>query len=98
MTQHAKRLPMASADEIASQIVQPILNELSPADGDRALLLVNGFGTSPLMELTLMYDTARRAMASSGVERRRGRPESGRKLRDLPRHGRLLHHPVADGR
>ena len=63
-----KRLPMASADEIASQLVQPILNELSPADGDRALLLVNGFGASPLMELTLMYDAARRAMTSSGVE------------------------------
>ena len=63
-----KRLPMASADGIASQLVEPILNDLSPADGDRALLLVNGFGASPLMELTLMYDAARRAMASSGVE------------------------------
>ena len=63
-----RRLPLASADEIASQLVEPILNDLSPAAGDRALLLVNGFGATPLMELTLMYDAARRAMASSGVE------------------------------
>lgn len=63
-----KRLPMASADAIAAQLVEPILNDLSPAAGDRALLIVNGFGATPLMELTLMYDAARRAMASSGVE------------------------------
>ena len=63
-----RRLPMASADEIAGQLMDPILNDLSPNAGDRALLLVNGFGASPLMELTLMYDAARRAMASSGVE------------------------------
>ena len=31
------------------------------------LLLVNGFGATPHMELTLMYDAARRAMAASGV-------------------------------
>ena len=63
-----KRLPMASADEIAAQLVEPILNDLSPAKAERALLLVNGFGATPQMELTLMYDAARRAMASSGVE------------------------------
>ena len=63
-----RRLPMASADSIALQLVEPILNDLAPAAGDRALLLVNGFGATPLMELTLMYDAARRAMASSGVE------------------------------
>ena len=63
-----KRLPLASADEIAAQLVEPILNDLAPSGGERALLLVNGFGATPLMELTLMYDAARRAMASSGVE------------------------------
>ena len=63
-----KRLPMASADDIAARLVEPILGDLSPAEGARALLLVNGFGATPLMELTLMYDAARRAMASSGVE------------------------------
>ena len=28
-----KRLPLASADEIAAQLVEPILNDLSPAGG-----------------------------------------------------------------
>ena len=63
-----KRLPMASADEIAAQLVEPVLKRLSPAKGDCALLLINGFGGTPMMELTLMYDAVCRAMAPSGVD------------------------------
>ena len=63
-----KRIPLAPADEIAKQMMQPILAELAPASGAKALLLVNGFGATPLLELTLMYDAARRAMADSGVQ------------------------------
>ena len=63
-----RRLPLAPADEVAAQLVDPMLSGLSPAEGERALLLINGFGATPLMELTLMYDAVRRAMASSGVE------------------------------
>ena len=32
------------------------------------LAAYTAYGATPLMELTLMYDAARRAMASSGVE------------------------------
>lgn len=63
-----KRIPIVSADGIATQMMQPILTDLKPPGGAKALLLVNGFGATPLMELTLMYDAARRAMADSGVE------------------------------
>ncbi len=63
-----KRVPLASADDIAKQLVEPIMAELKPSGSTRALLLVNGFGGTPLLELTLMYDAARRAMEGSGVE------------------------------
>ncbi len=63
-----RRLAIQGADEIAGQLMTPILEDLSPSQGARAILLVNGFGATPLMELTLMYDAARRAMAGSGVE------------------------------
>ena len=63
-----RRLPLAPADEIARQLVGPVLEDLSPSARDRALPLVNGFGGTPLMELTLMYDAVRRTMAPSGVE------------------------------
>ena len=63
-----RRVPLGTADEIAAQLVEPILGGLAPQSGARALLLVNGFGATPLMELTLMYDAVRRAMDGSGVE------------------------------
>jgi dihydroxyacetone kinase-like protein len=48
--------------------MQAILADLEPAKGTRALLFVNGYGGTPLMELNLMYDAARRAMSGSGVD------------------------------
>lgn len=63
-----RRVAMTSADEIAKQLVEPILSDLSAKDGERALLLLNGFGATPMLELTLMYDAVRRAMGASGVD------------------------------
>jgi len=63
-----RRVPLASADAIAQELVGAILDDLKPARGSRALLFVNGFGATPLLELTLLYDAARRALGPSGVE------------------------------
>jgi dihydroxyacetone kinase-like protein len=63
-----RRVPLASAVAIAKELVGAILEDLKPARGSRALLFVNGFGGTPLLELTLLYDAARRALAPSGVE------------------------------
>ena len=57
-----------------------------------ALLFVNGFGGTPLMELYLMYNSARQILET---QRRDGRPLAGRLLRHLARHGRLLDHADA---
>jgi dihydroxyacetone kinase-like protein len=57
---------MQSADAIAEEIVQAILAD-RPARPKSALLLVNGFGATPAMELYLMYNAARRRLADSGV-------------------------------
>ena len=63
-----RRVQLAPADAVAEELVGTIVEDLKPLSGDRALLLVNGFGGTPLMELTLMYDAARRALGGSGVE------------------------------
>jgi dihydroxyacetone kinase-like protein len=64
-----KRVALAKADAIAGEMIGAIVEDLKPAAGDRGLLLVNGFGATPLMELYLMYDAASRALYSgSGVE------------------------------
>ena len=62
-----RRVPLAGADAIAGEIVGAILEELKPAPGTPALLFVNGFGATPLMELYLLYDAAQRALAGSRV-------------------------------
>jgi len=63
-----RRVPLAPADAIAREMIGAIVEQLKPSRGAPALLLVNGFGGTPLMELTLMYDAAARALAPSGVE------------------------------
>ncbi|MFO1350592.1 MAG: dihydroxyacetone kinase subunit DhaK [Gammaproteobacteria bacterium] len=63
-----RRIALASADALAQQMIEAIVAELKPGQGDKALLFVNGFGATPLMELALMYDAARRALAGSGID------------------------------
>ena len=58
-----RRVKLASADAIADEMVGAILGDLGKA-GD-ALLLVNGFGGTPSMELYLMYHAARTRLESA---------------------------------
>ncbi|MDP3334878.1 MAG: dihydroxyacetone kinase subunit DhaK, partial [Methylococcaceae bacterium] len=51
-------LPLATATEIVEHIANIIDTELKPEKGQQALLLVNGFGGTPLLELHLIYDLA----------------------------------------
>jgi dihydroxyacetone kinase-like protein len=55
-----KRVPLAPADDIAETMLNAIGADLQPKEGAPLLLFVNGFGGTPLMELYLMYDAARR--------------------------------------
>ena len=59
-----RRVKLEPADAIAEEIVAAIAGEMG-APGD-ALLLVNGFGGTPLMELYLMYHAARASLESRG--------------------------------
>jgi dihydroxyacetone kinase-like protein len=61
-----RRVKLQAADAIAEEIVQAILAD-RPARPKSALLLVNGFGATPAMELYLMYNSARRMFADAGV-------------------------------
>jgi phosphoenolpyruvate---glycerone phosphotransferase subunit DhaK len=62
-----RRAPMASADEIADTLLDAILADLKPEAGRRALLHVNGFGGTPLMELYLLHHVAARRLKAAGV-------------------------------
>lgn len=60
-------LPLATATEIVEHIANIIDTELKPEKGQQALLLVNGFGGTPLLELHLVYDLAAQFWEKRGV-------------------------------
>jgi dihydroxyacetone kinase-like protein len=62
-----RRVALATADEIAVTMLDAVGGDLKPAKGAPLLLLVNGFGGTPLMELYLMYDAAQRWCAGHGL-------------------------------
>ena len=64
-----RRVKLAPADAIADEMVGAIAEDLGKA-GD-ALLLVNGFGGTPLMDLYLMYHAARTRLEQWGFAVRR---------------------------
>jgi dihydroxyacetone kinase-like protein len=64
-----RRVRLASADAIADEMVAAIAGDLA-GKGD-ALLLVNGFGGTPLMELYLMFNAARTRLEKHGIAIRR---------------------------
>ena len=63
-----RRVKLASADDIAAELTSAILKDLSPQRGQQVVLLVNGFGGTPLMELYLMVHAAGRVLAGAGVK------------------------------
>jgi phosphoenolpyruvate---glycerone phosphotransferase subunit DhaK len=62
-----RRVPLASADAIAAELLEAILKDLAPGKGSDVLLLVNGFGATPLIELYLMVNSAKRILDGAGI-------------------------------
>jgi dihydroxyacetone kinase-like protein len=63
-----RRVKLMQADAIAEEMIGAICQSLAPERGQTVLLLVNGFGGTPLMELYLMYEAARKQCAARGLE------------------------------
>jgi len=61
-----RRVALAEADAIAEEMVGAILEDRKFAAGSDLLVLVNGFGATPAMELYLMYDAAARILDGKG--------------------------------
>ena len=60
------REPLTGAKDIARQLVEPILADHDFA-GSEAIVMVNGMGGTPLMELYLMYGEVRALLDAAGV-------------------------------
>jgi dihydroxyacetone kinase-like protein len=62
-----RRVPLASADEIAEMLVTPIVEDLPFRKDDRVLAFVNGMGGTPLMELYIMFRAVHHLLEERGI-------------------------------
>lgn len=62
------RARLASADAAADLILDRILDEMQPAEGDRVALLVNSLGSTPQMELYILNRRVRQRLRARGIE------------------------------
>lgn len=63
-----ERTAMRSADELGATMVNAICDSIAPDSGQSVLLLVNGMGGTPLMELYLMFHVAERLCTKRGLK------------------------------
>ncbi|MAY63331.1 MAG: dihydroxyacetone kinase subunit L [Rhizobiales bacterium] len=63
-----ERGPAGSADEVADRLLAPIIEELELGKGDRVAVLVNGLGSTTLLELYLLHRRTADVLKERGVE------------------------------
>jgi dihydroxyacetone kinase-like protein len=63
-----ERIKLEPADAIVDRLLAPILEDLPFASGDRVLLLVNGMGGTPQVELYIVFKHAAEVLAEKGIE------------------------------
>jgi dihydroxyacetone kinase-like protein len=61
-----RRVKLMPAAEIAAEMVGAITADLGARARGEAILLINGFGATPLSELYLMYDAVRKLLEPTG--------------------------------
>jgi dihydroxyacetone kinase-like protein len=62
-----QRLPLASAKEVASMLVDPIVGDLPYGQGDSVIAFDNGMGGTPLIELYIMYNEVAALLDKAGI-------------------------------
>ena len=60
-------MPLGTADAIADELTSAVLKDLALKAGDDVILLVNGFGGTPMLELYLMVNSAHNVLAKAGI-------------------------------
>ena len=63
-----RRDKIKSAQEITNELLNAILEDLKPENKDEILLFVNGMGGTPISELYLIYDNARKMLDNKKIK------------------------------
>ncbi|MER9594799.1 dihydroxyacetone kinase subunit DhaK [Mesorhizobium sp. M0244] len=58
---------LKTADEITDEMLDKVLDEMAPARGDKVAVLVNSLGSTPLMELYIMYRRVKQRLDDVGI-------------------------------
>lgn len=61
------KIAMESADAITDRLLEPVLEDLALASGDKVLLFVNGMGGTPQSELYIVYRRAAQVLTERGA-------------------------------
>jgi dihydroxyacetone kinase-like protein len=59
--------PLATADEIAAIMLEPILADLPFQSGDEVVVLLSGLGATPVMELYILYNRVEEILRDHGI-------------------------------
>jgi len=72
MGQHGEagggRSGVLTADETAKRMIEPLMTATGVASGDKVQLIINGVGSSTLMELNIIYRKAYQILEAAGIE------------------------------
>ena len=63
-----KREKIKTANEITSELMTAILGDLKPENNQEVLLHINGFGGTPLMELYLLFNEAKKILDHNNIK------------------------------
>ncbi|MFB2551984.1 bifunctional sugar-binding transcriptional regulator/dihydroxyacetone kinase subunit DhaK [Ensifer soli] len=61
------REKLGAADDIVDMVMDRIFSEMRPAAGDRVAVLVNSFGSTPMMELYILYRRVEERLSAKGI-------------------------------
>jgi len=63
-----RRVKIQSAREITEKLAEPVIKDLPFKKGDRVLVLVNGMGGTPLIELYIVYHELAKILDNHGIQ------------------------------
>jgi dihydroxyacetone kinase-like protein len=63
-----QRLPVEPADQVARRLLDPVVEDLGLTSGSRVVVMTNGMGGTPQLELYIVHREVERLLAERGVQ------------------------------
>ncbi|MDR0600423.1 MAG: dihydroxyacetone kinase subunit DhaK [Treponema sp.] len=63
-----ERMKLKSANELVDMMIEPVLSDTGLKNGDEVILMLNGMGGTPLIELYLLYNRAVETAGKKGIK------------------------------